>query len=137
VVVSTPSLREVATNDAPFAPERCVASPAMDDLLKLAADAGHEISNAEAALDEGAHDSARDALDRAGDHLAALRDRWPDMSAAQRAVVGPSAKAVRERLDAAGARIPKRQTLSQAPVEVDPEQEAAPDGTPEPPPAAA
>jgi predicted NBD/HSP70 family sugar kinase len=107
----------------------------MDDLLKLAADAGHEISTAEDALEEGAHDSAREALDRAADHLATLRGRWADMSAPQRAVVGPAAKAVRERLDAAAARIPARRTLSEAPAEVDPEQEAEPDGPP--PPAAA
>jgi hypothetical protein len=117
----------------------------MDDLLKLAADAGHEISTAEDALDEGAHDAARDALDRAADHLADLRSRWPDMSAPQRAVVGPAAKAVRQRLDAAAARVPARRTLSEAPAEVDPEQEAEPElgggGTgappvPEPPAAA-
>jgi predicted NBD/HSP70 family sugar kinase len=99
----------------------------MDDLLKLAADAGHEISTAEAALDEGAHDAARDALDRAADHLADLRGRWAGMSAPQRAVVGPAAKAVRERLDAAAARVPARRTLSEAPAEVDPEQEAEPE----------
>lgn len=105
---------------------RSIAS-AMDDHLKLAADAGHEISTAEDALDEGAHDTARDALDRAADHLAALRTRWPEMSAPERAVVGPSAKAVRARLDAAAARIPARRTLSEAPAEVDPEQESAPE----------
>jgi hypothetical protein len=99
----------------------------MDDLLKLAADAGHEISTAEEALDEGAHDAARDALDRAADHLSALRGRWTSMSGPQRAVVGPAAKAVRDRLDAASARVPARKTLSQAPAEVDPEQEADPD----------
>ncbi|WCB91877.1 hypothetical protein DSM104299_00555 [Baekduia alba] len=106
----------------------------MDDLLKLAADAGHEISNAEDALDEGAPDTARDALDRAADHLSTLRTRWPDMSAPERAVVGPAAKAIRERLDTAASRIPKRQTLSVTPAEVDPEQESEPDA---PPPTAA
>jgi hypothetical protein len=99
----------------------------MDDLLKLAADAGHDISNAEDALEEGAHDSARDALDRAADRLVDLRARWPEMSAAERAIVGPSAKVVRERLDAAAARIPARKTLSEGTVEVDPEQEAEPE----------
>jgi hypothetical protein len=99
----------------------------MDDLLKLAADAGHDISNAEDALEEGAHDAARDALDRAADRLVDLRARWPEMSAAERAIVGPSAKAVRARLDAAAARIPARQTLSEGTAEVDPEQEAEPE----------
>jgi hypothetical protein len=107
----------------------------MDDLLKLAADAGHEISNAEDALDEGAHDAARDALDRAGDHLATLRTRWPEMSGPERTVIGSSAKAIRERLDAAAARIPARRTLSEAPAEVDPEEDVEPEaagGTPPP-----
>ncbi len=99
----------------------------MDDLLKLAGDAGYEISCAENAIEEGAHDSARDALDRAADHLTELRARWPEMSAAERAVIGPSAKVVRERLDAAAARIPARRTLGEAPVEIDPEQEAEPE----------
>jgi hypothetical protein len=105
----------------------------MDDLLKLAADAGHEISTAEDALDEGAHDTARDALDRAADRLQELRDRWPSMSAPERAVVGPAAKAVRDRLDAASARVPRRQTLTEAPAEVDPEQESEPDAPAAPP----
>jgi hypothetical protein len=98
----------------------------MDDLLKLAADAGHEISNAEEAIEEAAHDAARDALDRAADHLAELRTRWPEMSGPHRAVIGPSAKAIRERLDAAAARVPPRRTLSQAPPDIDPEQETEP-----------
>ena len=99
----------------------------MDDLLKLAADAGHEISTAEEALAEDAHDAARDALDRASDHLADLRARWPDMSAAERAIVGPAAKAVRARMDAAAAQVPARRTLSEGTAEVDPEEEAEPD----------
>jgi hypothetical protein len=99
----------------------------MDDLLKLAADAGHAISTAEEALEEEAFDVARDALDRAADLLVDLRGRWPEMSAAERAIVGPSAKAVRERLDAAAARVPARRTLSEGAAEVDPEEEAEPD----------
>jgi hypothetical protein len=102
----------------------------MDDLLKLAADAGYDISTAENAIEEGAHDSARDALDRAADRLTELRARWPEMSVAERSVVGASAKVVRERLDAAAIRIPARRTLSQAPVETDPEQEAEPEDEP-------
>lgn len=101
----------------------------MDDLLKLAADAGHEVSTAEEALEEDAHDAARDALDRAADHLAELRGRWPEMSAPERAIVGPAAKAVRDRLDAAAARVPARRTLSEGTAELDPEEEAEPGGT--------
>jgi hypothetical protein len=100
----------------------------MDDLLKLAADAGHDVSLAEEALEEGAHDSARDALDRALETLAALRERWPEMSAAERAVVGASAKAVRGRLDAAAARVPARRALSEGAPVVDPEEEVDPEG---------
>jgi hypothetical protein len=102
----------------------------MDDLLKLAADAGHDISTAEDALEEGAHDSARDALDRAADRLSDLRDRWPEMSGPERAIVGPAAKVVRERLDAAAARVPARRTLSEGTAEVDPEEESEPDAPP-------
>jgi hypothetical protein len=99
----------------------------MDALLKLAGDAGHEISTAESALEEGAHDAARDALDRAADILTELRARWPSMSGAERAIVGPAAKAVRARLEAAAARVPARRTLSDGTAEVDPEQESEPD----------
>jgi hypothetical protein len=102
----------------------------MDDLLKLAADAGHDISTAEEAIEEGAHDSARDALDRAADRLADLRGRWPAMSGPERAIVGPSAKAVRERLDAAAARVPARRTLSEGTAEADPEEESEPGAPP-------
>jgi hypothetical protein len=94
----------------------------MDDLLKLAADAGHDISTAEDAIEEGAHDVARDALDRAADRLSDLRGRWPEMSGPERAIVGPSAK-----VDAAAARVPARRTLSEGTAEVDPEEESEPD----------
>jgi hypothetical protein len=101
----------------------------MDDLLKLAADAGHDVSIAEDALEEGAHEAARDALDRASDTLGALRERWPGMSPAERAVVGSSAKAIKGRLDAAAALVPARRTLSEGAAEVDPEEEAEPEAT--------
>jgi flavin-binding protein dodecin len=99
----------------------------MDTLLKLAADAGHEVSTAEEAVEDGAHDAARDALDRASDTLAELRERWADMSSAERAIVGPAAKSVRERLDAVAARLPVRRTLSEGAAEADPEEEAEPE----------
>jgi flavin-binding protein dodecin len=99
----------------------------MDALLKLAADAGHHVTTAEEAVEEGAHDAARDAVDRASDVLADLRGRWPAMSDAERRIVGPAAQVVRRRLDAVSARLPARRTLSEGTAEVDPEQEAAPD----------
>lgn len=99
----------------------------MDALLKLAADAGVEVSAAETALEDEAHQSARDALDRAGDLLAELRGRWAAMSAAERAVIGPAAGAVRERLDAAAARVPVTRTVTEGLAELDPEQEREPE----------
>jgi hypothetical protein len=105
----------------------------MEDLLKIAADAGHQVSRAEDALEESAHETAREALDTARDLLADLRGRWSSMSGAERAIIGPAAKAVRDRLDAAAARVPARRALSEAPPEVDPEQERAPDEVPPPP----
>jgi len=99
----------------------------MDELLKLAADAGHEVSLAEAALEDDAPAAAREALDRAADALAALRARWPSMTTPERGVIGPAAAAVRQRLDAAAARVPARRTLSEGGAEADPEQDLAPD----------
>jgi len=102
----------------------------MDALLKLAADAGVEVSAAEAALEEGAATSARDALDRADDALAALRERWPEMSRMERAVIGDAAAAVKRRRDALAARVPRSATVTDAVVELDPEQDSDPDEAP-------
>ena len=99
----------------------------MDDLLKLAGDAGHEVSLAEEALEEEAHEPAREALDRGRELLAQLRQRWPQMTASERAIVGPAATAVRSRLDEVAERVPVRRALSDGAPVVDPEQEAAPD----------
>lgn len=99
----------------------------MDDLLKLTADAGVEVSAAEAALDEGEAGQAREALDRADDALAALRERWSAMSRAERAVIGEAAGAVRARRDALAARLPVVRTVTDGVAELDPEQERDPD----------
>lgn len=99
----------------------------MDALLKLAADAGVEVSTAEAALEEGEAGEAREALDRADDALAALRERWAAMSAAQRAVIGEAASTVRARRDALAARLPVVRTVTDGVAELDPEQERDPD----------
>lgn len=99
----------------------------MDALLKLAADAGVEVSAAEAALEEGAAGEARDALDRADDALAALRERWSQMSSAERAVIGEAAAAVRARRDLLAAQLPAARTVSDGVAELDPEQERDPD----------
>ncbi|MGN6189034.1 MAG: hypothetical protein ACTHOE_09050 [Conexibacter sp.] len=99
----------------------------MDALLKLAADAGVEVSAAETALEEGEAGSARDALDRADDALATLRERWPEMSAAERAVIGEAAGAVRARRDRLAAQLPPVRTVTDGVAELDPEQERDPD----------
>ena len=60
----------------------------MDALLKELADASMAVGAAEEALGEGANAAARDRLDAAATILAALRERWPELSAAERAVDG-------------------------------------------------
>lgn len=102
----------------------------MDALLKLAADAGVEVSAAEAALEEGAPGAARDALDRADDALAALRERWSEMSAVERTVIGEAAGAVRSRLDLVAAQLPPVRTVTEGVAELDPEQERDPEDAP-------
>jgi len=102
----------------------------MDALLKLTADAGVEVSAAEAALEEGAPGAARDALDRADDALAALRGRWPEMSAAERAIIGEAAGAVRARRDLLAARLPPVRTVTDGVAELDPDQERDPEEAP-------
>lgn len=99
----------------------------MDALLKLAGDAGVEVSAAETALADGMPQAARDALDRCDDLLAQLRARWPSMSPAERAVIGRAAGAVRRRRDAVAARVPVRRVLTDVAPEVDPEQEQDPE----------
>ena len=99
----------------------------MDALLKLAADAGVEVSAAEAALDEGEAGEAREALDRADDALSALREQWSAMSAAERSVIGEAAAAVRGRRDALAVRLPAVRTVTDGVAELDPEQERDPD----------
>ena len=81
----------------------------------------------EDALGEGAHATAADELDAAGEVLATLRGRWPEMSPAERAVVGKTAAPLRSRLDAAQARLPRRTALTEGAPEADPEQDADPD----------
>lgn len=102
----------------------------MDALLKLAADAGVEVSAAEAAFEEGASGAARDALDRADDALAMLRERWSEMSQLERGVIGEAAGAVRARRDLVAAQLPQVRTVTDGVAELDPEQERDPDDRP-------
>jgi len=99
----------------------------VDALLKELADASMAIGAAEEALEEGADVTARDRLDDAAAILAALRKRWPELSAAERGVVGRTAAPLRARLDAAQARLPKLSALREVALEPDPEQESEPE----------
>ncbi len=82
----------------------------------------------EEALEEGAHTTARDRLDDAALLLQALRDRWPELTAPERTVVGKTAAPLRARLDAAQAKLPKATALTEVAAEADPEDETEPDG---------
>ncbi len=99
----------------------------MDALLKELADASMAVGEGEEALEEGANTTARDRLDDAAAMLAALRERWPDLSAAERGIVGKTAAPLRARLDAAQARLPKATALTEVAAEIDPEDEQEPD----------
>ena len=98
----------------------------VDAHLKLLADVSLRVSEAEEAAGEGNFIVARDAVDAASAGLAELRERWADMSGAERKVVGAAAGPVRARLDAVAERIPKVSDLSVGEEVVDPEQEEEP-----------
>lgn len=99
----------------------------MDALLKQLADASMAIGEAEEGLAEGANTTARERLDDAEAILAALRERWPELSTAERALVGKTAAPLRARLDAAQARLPKLSALREVAAEPDPEDEQEPE----------
>jgi hypothetical protein len=98
----------------------------VDAYLKLLADAGLELTRAEEAAGEGEAGEASDALDRAAAKLAELRAGWPAMTPSQRAIVGPAAAPLRERLDRTRGRLPKRVALSEGAPERDPDEEIDP-----------
>ena len=99
---------------------------AVDAYLKRLADAGLELTHAEHEADAGEAGQAGDALDRASEHLADLREAWPEMTRAERAIVGPAAAPLRARLDRTRARLPKRTALSEGAPERDPDEEIDP-----------
>jgi hypothetical protein len=99
---------------------------AVDAYLKLLADAGLEVTRAEEAADAGEAGEATDALDRAATKLADLRAGWPGMTKPERAIVGPAASPLRDRLDRTRARLPKRVALSEGAPERDPDEEVDP-----------
>jgi hypothetical protein len=98
----------------------------VDEHLKLLADVGVELSAAEDALDAGDPGPARGALERAEAGLADLRAQWPDMSAAERTIIGRAAAPQRKRLDAALARLPKRVALAEGTPEHDADEDVDP-----------
>jgi hypothetical protein len=98
----------------------------VDAHLKLLAEVSLAVERAEAAACEGAFTGAREALDEAETGLQVLRERWPEMGAAERALVGRAAAPVKQRLDAVSRALPRPSALSQAAPEHDPEQEQDP-----------
>lgn len=102
----------------------------MDAHLKLLAEAGLALGEAEEAIDESAFDPARECVDRAQEHLAALRTAWPQMSSTERRIVGAAAKPVADRAAAVARRIPKRSALSAGTPEVDPDEDVEPGAAP-------
>ena len=82
----------------------------VDAHLKLLAEVSLAVERAEAAAGEGGFTGAREALDEAETGLQVLRERWPEMGAAERALVGRAAASA----------------LSQAAPEHDPEEEQDP-----------
>lgn len=100
----------------------------MDGHFNRLAEAGLAVATAEESLAAGAHQTTHDALDATDAHLDALRSAWPEMSQAERRIVGATAKAVRDRRDVVARGLPRRRALAAVPEEaVDPEQESAPD----------
>jgi len=98
----------------------------VDAHLKLLAEVSLAVERAEAAAGDGGFTGAREALDEAEEGLQVLRERWPEMGAAERTVVGRAAAPVKQRLDRIAHNLPKPSALSQAAPEHDPEQDEDP-----------
>jgi hypothetical protein len=98
----------------------------MNAHLKLLAEAGLALIEAEEAAGDGELGQAGDALDRAEATIADLRTAWGGMTPAQRSVVGPAAKQLRDRLERTRAALPARRALSVGAPERDPDEEVDP-----------
>ena len=98
----------------------------VDGHLKLLAEVSLAVERAEAAAGEGGFTGAREALDEAEAGLQELRERWPEMGSAERALVGRAAAPVRQRLDAVARGMPRRSALTEVAPEHDPEEEQDP-----------
>lgn len=114
----------------------------MDAYLKPLADVSMALTAAEEALEAGSTLAAREATDEAAEQLDALRGAWPQMSKAERQIVGQTAKPLRERLDAVRGRLPRLVALGEISETeralhlVEDASDGGPDGDPEPPAAA-
>jgi hypothetical protein len=100
--------------------------PSVDAHLKLLAEVSLALERAQTAAGDRAFAGAREALDEAEAGLQVLRERWPEMVAAERTLVGRAAAPVKQRLDAVARRVPRPSALSQAAPEPDPEQDHDP-----------
>lgn len=98
----------------------------MEAPLKVLADASLEVTAAEEALDDAAFHTALERLDDATLLLDELRGAWPELSGPERAVVGPSAKTIKERVDAGRRRVPKLSALTVGTAVNDPDQDTEP-----------
>ena len=98
----------------------------VDVHLKLLAEVSLAVERAEAAAGEGGFTGAREAVDEAETGLQILRERWPEMTSAERALVGRAAGPVKQRLDAVARRLPRPSALREVAPEHDPEQEQDP-----------
>ena len=88
---------------------------AVDVYLKLLADAGLALADAEEAAGAGENGQAGEAIDRSDEALTALRDAWAAMSPAERTLVGrTAAPAMRARLDRLRGALPKRAPSAKA-----------------------
>src|SRR4051812_25851448 len=98
----------------------------MDVHFKQMAEASLALAEAEDAAGLGERTQASEALDRADSALAELRAAWAGMTGPERAIVGPAAKQLRDRLDRTRARLPRRSALSVGAPERDPDEETDP-----------
>ena len=105
---------------------RVPSLPSVDVHLKLLAEVSLAVERAETAAGDGGFRGAREALDEAETGLQVLRERWPEMAPAERALVGRAAGPVKQRLDAVARRLPRPSALSEVAPEHDPEQEQDP-----------
>jgi hypothetical protein len=95
-------------------------------MLTQLADASLDVEAAETALETGAFHTATERLDAADELLAELRASWPSLTAPERAVVGPSAAGIKQRIAAGRLRIPRLSALSLGTPVSDPEEDAPP-----------